>query len=346
MITKEKVPGPNLVERLKDAGYETYHTGKWHALGKRPKELFDHVGQVTAGQLKTFWTEDGHMTDIVGKEAVHYIRQAAKKKKPFFLYVGFNAPHVPRETEQKYYDLYPPESIDLPPSVVDGPLHPHVKYNYTTDPLKSQTMRVRYQQNNAMVTHMDDRIGDMIDALKSSGLYDDSIIVFMSDQGINFGENGVSGKVCLYDVSVTAPLIVVGNGIPRGIKIAERVYLQDIYPTLLDLLGLDIPDYMDYKSLRQYINGSASARLYESIYLAMFTDQRGIISDDYKLILYPEAGAAELYNLQQDRWEMNNLYNHPNQQARIQEMFRLLKDWQSATGDPLDLATVYPQHIH
>lgn len=334
-INVGNVPGPTLAERLSDLGYQTWFTGKWHALGNSPRELFDHCGHILPGQLKDYYTPEGHLTDVVGKEAVDFIHKASEEKKPFFLYVAFNAPHVPRKTEQKYYDLYPPGSIKLPPSVKDGPLHPHIRYNYSKNPLSSKEMRQRYQQNNAMVTHMDERIGDILGALEATGNYDNSIVVFMSDQGINFGENGVAGKVCLYDVSTTAPLIVRGPGIQKNKKLPARLYLQDIYPTLLELVGADIPRYLEFHSLVPLLRGESEQSPYSSIYMGMFDDQRGIVHNDYKLILYTQAGAAELYNLKQDKWEINNLWGSEEAQQVLPALQREFERWQQQTNDTL-----------
>ncbi|TYA65928.1 sulfatase-like hydrolase/transferase [Seonamhaeicola marinus] len=345
-INKERVPGLSLTERLKDKGYETYFTGKWHALGKSVKETFNHYGTITPGQLKTYHSPEGHYTDIVGNEAVAFINSAAKKESPFFLYVAFNAPHVPRQTEQKYYDMYPKAEIELPPSVKAGPLHPHIKYNYTSAPLNPKTMQGRYQQNNAMVTHMDDRIGDIFEALKAQGLYENSIIVFMSDHGISFGENGVAGKVCLYDISAKAPLIIKGPGIPTGKKLKQRLYLQDIYPTLLDFIGADIPDYMDFKSLKPIIKKASEKDVYKSIYLAMFDDQRSIIQGDYKLIMYPKVNVAELYNLKNDKWETKNLISKSGTTTIVKKLLTEFVQWQEDTGDELDIKQAFPEYFN
>lgn len=344
-INKERIPGPSLTERLKSKGYETFFTGKWHALGKSAKETFDHCGTITPGQLKTYNSKKGHYTDVVGNEAVSFINDASKNKEPFFLYVAFNAPHVPRQTAQKYYDMYPKDEIKLPPSVKQGPLHPHIAYNYTSSPLNPKTMQGRYQQNNAMVTHMDDRIGDILNALKEKGLYENSIIIFMSDHGISFGENGVAGKVCLYDVSAKAPLIITGPGVPKNKKLTQRMYLQDIYPTILDFIDADIPDYMDYKSLKPLVESGSNKKMYPSIYLAMFDDQRSIIQDDYKLIMYPKAKAMELYNLKKDQWETKNLISKTNSETIVKELLKAFVQWQKETGDVLDIKSAFPQYF-
>ncbi|SHK68290.1 Arylsulfatase A [Reichenbachiella agariperforans] len=332
-ITKDNAPKA-MPELLKEAGYSTYMTGKWHAWGKPVAQLFDSLGSIQPGQLKTYNSPEGHITDVTGREAVSFIENY-QDDAPYFLYVAFNAPHVPRQTEQKYYDMYPTDEIGLPPSVVEGPLNPNIEYNYTNAPLSKKTMRNRVQQNSAMVTHMDDRIGDILDALKASGEYENTIIVFMSDHGISFGENGVAGKVCLYEPSVTAPLIIKAPGLPKNKSISNRVYLQDIYPTLLDFLDVSKPDHVVFESLLPQIEDGNGAR--ESVYLAMFDSQRGIISDNKKLIVYPKSGDRELYDLEKDPWETQNLIDKRKFKRTETELFKELQVWQQQVGDAVPL---------
>lgn len=333
-INKANAP-KSLPEYLKSEGYTTYMTGKWHAWGKNPSEIFDSLGSIQPGQLKTYNSEEGHITDITGNEAVTFLNKY-ESQKPFFLYVAFNAPHVPRQTAQGYYDLYPPQEVPLPPSVVEGPLNPNIEYNYTNAPMKFNTMKARIQQNNAMVSHMDDRIGDILDALKNSGKYDDTIIVFMSDHGINFGENGVAGKVCLYEPSVTAPLIIKAPGLGSNRRLSHRVYLQDVYPSLLELAGIAPPQSIDFQSLMPLIQQQGKPR--ESIYLAMFDDQRGIISKDKKLILYPKSGDVEYYDLIRDPWETTNLAGKKGTHDEVSQLFQKLISWQQNVGDTVALS--------
>ncbi|TDT47291.1 arylsulfatase A-like enzyme [Maribacter spongiicola] len=337
-INKQNAP-KSLPEKLHDNGYYTYMTGKWHAMGKNAKEIFDETGSIQPGQLKTYNSPAGHITDITANEAVNFLN-TYDNVKPFFAYVAFNAPHVPRQTEQKYYDMYPADEMVLPPSVVDNtPLNKNVKYQYANDPLSSKTMQKRVQQNNAMVTHMDTRIGDIIQALKNKGIYDNTIIVFTSDHGINFGENGVAGKVCLYEPSVTAPLIIKAPSVTPNSKIASRVYLQDVVPTLFDLLDLEIQEPTDFESLAPLLTHTGKARA--SIYLAMFDDQRGIISKNKKLIVYPKTGNLELYDLINDPWETKNLIGEHQSKSTITSLLSQLKEWQLKTLDKTDLTTIY-----
>ncbi|MWW25297.1 sulfatase-like hydrolase/transferase [Algibacter lectus] len=341
-INKQNAP-KSLPEKLHDNGYYTYITGKWHAMGKPVKTIFDETGSIQPGQLKTYNAPAGHITDITASEAVNFIKNY-KNDKPFFAYVAFNAPHVPRQTTQNYYDLYPANSIELPPSVVDNtPLNKNVKYQYAPDPLRSKTMQQRVQQNNAMVTHMDARIGDIIKSLKDKGVYDNTIIVFTSDHGINFGENGVAGKVCLYEPSVTAPLIIKAPTVTPNSKITARVYLQDIAPTLLDLLELESNEPTDFQSLKPLLSKNGKARA--SIYLAMFDNQRGIISEDKKLIIYPKTGNLELYDIKNDPWETKNLISKKTSKSLISKLLKEMKGWQLKTADKTDLTAFYNQYI-
>ena len=340
-INKQNAP-KSLPEKLHDNGYHTYVTGKWHAMGKNAKEIFDETGSIQPGQLKTYNSNAGHITDITANEAVAFLN-TYDNVKPFFAYVAFNAPHVPRQTEQKYYDMYPTDEMVLPPSVVDNtPLNKNVKYQYAPNPLRIKTMQQRVQQNNAMVTHMDARIGDIIQALKDKNIYNNTIIVFTSDHGINFGENGVAGKVCLYEPSVTAPLIIKAPSAKPNTKITSRVYLQDVVPTLFDLIDLETTDTIDFKSLVPLLADDKETR--PSIYLAMFDDQRGIISKNKKLIVYPKTGNLELYDLTNDPWETKNLITKKKSESTIISLLSQLKDWQLQTEDETDLADIYSKY--
>jgi len=342
-ITKEKYP-ITLTETLKNKGYQTYITGKWHALGRRPEEIFDELGTITKGQLKTYHTNKGHATDITGQEATNYIKNYHSDK-PFFAYVAFNAPHVPRQTAQKYYNLYPPSLIKLPPSVIDGsPLNPNIKYNYyKKPPLKISVLKNRVQQNNAMVSHMDVQIGNILQALKNKGLYDKTIIVFTSDHGINFGENGVAGKVCVYEPSVTAPLVIKGPSIPVNKKITQRVYLQDINPTLVDIVEAKKQKDSFFNSLLPLIKNNKEKER-ASIYLAMFDTQRSIIANNQKLILFPKSKKAEFYDLSKDPWETKNLIRRKKEETKI--LFQQLLQWQQKVGDSVvNLPKIFKKYL-
>ena len=147
----------------------------------------------------------------------------------------------------------------------------------------------------------------------------------------------------MYEPSVTAPLIIKAANIKANIKISERVYLQDIVPTLFDMLNLKNEDSTDFESLFPLITKTGKAR--NSIYLAMFDDQRGIISEDKKLIIYPKTGDLELYDLEKDPWETNNMISNQKTKSTILKLLKELKAWQEKTGDETDLSAIYKQYF-
>ena len=93
----------------------------------------------------------------------------------------------------------------------------------------------------AMITHMDEQIGRIINALEKKGLRDNTIIIFSSDNGLAVGQHGLMGKQNLYEHSIKVPLIFEGPGIPQGISNEELVYTLDLYPTLCDLTTTETP---------------------------------------------------------------------------------------------------------
>ena len=144
-IKKNGIPGPMLSTRLKDAGYDTYMTGKWHVDGKSQKSCFQYLGTIMAGQLDTYWTSKGHATDVTGDEAVNFINQAKDRANPFFMLVGFNASHTPREEPQSYFDMYNKKSLTLLPCLKESGKHPYVSVNFAPKYITFNWARNEYQ---------------------------------------------------------------------------------------------------------------------------------------------------------------------------------------------------------
>lgn len=105
----------------------------------------------------------------------------------------------------------------------------------------------------AIITHMDREFGRLLDALEASGVDESTLIVFSGDHGLALGEHGLMGKQNPYDHSIRVPLVFSGPGIPRGVEVSELVYSGSIFPTICDLVGIDIPDHVEFDSLRPVI---------------------------------------------------------------------------------------------
>ena len=203
-------------------------------------------------------------------------------------------------------------------------------------------MKVNRQEYYAIITHMDDQIGRILDALEKSGQADNTYIFFSADHGLAVGRHGLMGKQNLFDHSVRVPLTVVGPDEPADQKRDASVYLQDIMATSLELASAERPGYVQFQSLLPRI-ADASKPGYESIYGAYLQAQRMITHGDHKLILYPAAKRAILYNLAADPEELTDLYAQKELKPVAKKLFARLLKLQKETGDSLDLRATFPE---
>ncbi|MBK1876042.1 sulfatase-like hydrolase/transferase [Pelagicoccus mobilis] len=373
---------------LKQAGYETYMTGKWH-VHVPVEDVFNHVVNLRPGMPKQTpegynrpiegeldewspyatqfggnWAGGKHWSEVLADDAENYINQASKKDKPFFMYLAFSAPHDPRQAPKRFVDMYPLEDVQVPASFL-----PEYPYKQEIDcyeiplmkkgkvvgtklardeslapwPRTEFAVRTHRQEYYAMITHMDEQIGRILDALENSGEADNTYVIFTSDHGLACGEHGLLGKQNMYEHSMRVPFIVTGPEVPAGEQRDAPIYLQDAVTTTLELAGAEIPDEVDFKSLVPAIRDASADAPYDRIYGAFKEDkQRMIRIGDYKLILYPEAGVVRLFNLKDDPDEIRDLAGDPSQWARIREMFISLQELQVEYGDKLDLSKSYP----
>lgn len=183
-----------------------------------------------------------------------------------------------------------------------------------------------------MISHLDDCIGRVLDALRERGEIDDTIIVMCGDNGLAIGQHGLMGKQNVYEHSVKVPLLISGPGVPAGRTDDSPVYLLDIFPTLCDLCGIPVPASVDGKSFSCLIRGDGTAPR-DSLYLAFQARIRGVIAGGYKLIEYRTENLklTQVFDLARDPWEMNNLFDTPGYDAVTaklrEELFRLRDEW-------------------
>ncbi len=354
------------MERL---GYDTYMTGKWH-VNIEPPDIFQHVGTVRGGMpgavpemydrpldendwewtpwdtaFGGFWEGGTHWSEVVANETMGFLDSAAVSEKPFFMYVAFNAPHDPRQSPKEYVDLYPLENISLPESFL--PEYPHKDSIGCSASLRDErlapfprteySVKVHRQEYYAIISHLDAQIGRILDHLEASGLADNTYIFFSADHGLSVGHHGLIGKQSMYDHSMRPPLLVAGPGIPAGGRKDMEVYLQDIMPTVIEYAGGEVPDWVEFHSLKPLIEGEKGESNYPVVYGAYMDLQRMIRMEDYKLIVYPRAGVVKLFDLIHDPGEKSNLAGASRQQERVRTMFDKLVETQAEMGDTLQL---------
>ncbi len=191
---------------------------------------------------------------------------------------------------------------------------------------------------------LDECIGRVIAELKQEGLYDDAIIVFMSDHGEMLGSHSLFQKMCLYEEAVRVPLFVKlpAGSTPASSSTDKPVSLVDLLPTLCDYAGLDCPQPVSGLSLRPLIEGRPLDR--DRIFCqfdgmgALGYFQRAVIRDDKKLIVhrFKDETFFEFYDLVADPGEMDNLAFDREQGHLCREYLTDLVEWMQRTGDRLD----------
>ena len=304
-----------LPQKLKEANYHTAHIGKWN-LGLESPNLPNQKGF----DLFYGWLEDmmddymikrrhsknfmrlnneiidppGHATDLFTEWAVDYISEQAKDEQPFFLYLAYNAPHFPVQPPKEWSDRVRQRNPGLPEK-------------------RSNLI--------AFIEHLDNGIGKVITSLKESGQYENTIILFTSDNGghlPDLANNGPlrDGKQSMYEGGLRVPTLVSWPGqIAAGSSTNQLNLSMDIYPTVIQLAGVEINHTVEGRSFLNTLLGNIEAEEERVVY---FTRREGGLTyggkayhalrkGDWKLLQNSPYQPMELYNLKTDPKEENDL---------------------------------------
>jgi len=315
---------PDLVtlpEGLADEGYRTFFSGKWHQ-DPHPEEAgFDEAHRIVYKDNKNeighhtlrFEEEDkeieGYGDGLITDPAVEFVRDPPED--PWFAYVGYTTPHIPHAPPEEYARMYDPEEIPLPPNFMpehsfdngNMVLLDHFMEEYPHTP---EMIRQRLADYYAMVTCQDHHVGRLLDALEATGQRDETIVVFTADHGLAVGSHGLLGKCNLYEHSARVPLLIDAPDIREGHRSDALCGHYDFYPTLFDLLGLDVSDTVGGQSYAPVLRGETlSAR--EWICTTHEDVQRAVTDGRWKLIDYPQIDRTQLFDLATDPHEARNL---------------------------------------
>jgi arylsulfatase A-like enzyme len=347
---------------LKESGYTTFFTGKWHnrkpsffksftngenifLMGgngnhlKVPLYNFDPSG-IYPEKNKFF--KDKFSSVLFKEAAVNFLSQYDGIK-PFFACVSFTSPHDPRMAPDDYQKKYNSEAISLPKNFMS-------KHNFNNGeliirdenllpfPRTKEAVKEEIAAYYAMISEVDDNIGKILKVLEETGHADNTIIIFTSDNGLAVGQHGLLGKQNLYEHSVRVPLIISGPGIKNGERTESLVYLNDVFPTVADIVGVEKPETVDGKSLLPILKDS-KATVRESVYFSYKNFQRGVRTKNWKLIKYLVEGkkTTQLFEIKKDPLEMNNLANDSKYKKKVKEMTVLLQEWMNKSGDKVQL---------
>ncbi len=313
----------------------------------RPMDENDTTWSASDTTHSGFWQGGKHWSEVVKDDALNFISDASKKNNPFFMYLAFNAPHDPRQAPQSFLDQYSVDSIRLPDNWL--PEYPFKDDIGNTPALRDEALapfprtpfaiKTHLMEYYAIISHLDEQIGQILDALEASGKMDNTYIFFTGDHGLSVGHHGLLGKQSLFDHSIRVPLIVNGPGVKSDTIIHSDVYLQDIMATSLDIAEIERPHFVEFKSFLPQITGTSRESSYQNgIYGAYMNYQRMIRKSNYKLLIYPKINKVMLFDLTKDPEEMHNLGDLPEYSDKRNALFSDLVKLQQEMNDPLDLS--------
>lgn len=332
---------PNFPDAMKIAGYETYHHGKRGNTATLIQKRFDHDKYVHDETDRT----NGEPCREIVDEAIEFLERR-ESNRPFFMYLAFSNPHDPRVAAEEYRSLYDPRQIPLPANFL--PLHPFNNGEMTVRdeklahwPRTPEEIRRHLHDYYAVISGMDRHIGRLLAKLDETKLSQNTLIIYSSDHGLALGSHGLMGKQSLYDHSMKVPLILAGPNIPPG-RSDALVYLLDIFPTVCELVGAEVPAGLDGRSFAGALLGRPrDAR--DSLFLAYRDMQRSVRDERWKLIRYPEVSVTQLFDLKADPDERSNLASDPAQAPRLAAMLARLRAWQQHYGDEAPLVVASPK---
>lgn len=294
---------------------------------------------------------DNHYVDGTNAEhAVKLLKKFSKSDQPFFLGFGLHKPHLPWNVPKKYWDLYPPEEIELSP-VPDFPegLTPYTLTNWgelrgyfgipqgndeIPDELALQLRRAYY----ASVSYADAQVGKVLDALEKYGLRENTIVVLWGDHGWKLGDHRAWGKHTNFEFDTRVPMIISVQGMSTaGKSTMSFAEFVDIYPTLCELAGIPLPGHLQGESLVPVLEDpEAKIKNYAcSIFPRNRTEDERTITgfsirtDSYRYIewIHLQSGitmAKELYDHKEDPIEQRNIAESPGYGHAVKELSVIL----------------------
>ncbi|WP_246229267.1 sulfatase [Sphingobacterium shayense] len=297
--------------------------------------------------------DNAYIDGMVADRAISVLNRV--KDKPFFLAVGFRRPHLPFVAPEKYWVLYdsipiPPPTNPLPPkNVPEIALHNWKELRGYTDIPKNdpvtdpEKIRQLLQGYYASTSFVDAQLGKLLSELDRLGLTENTIIVLWSDHGFHLGEHGLWAKTTNFELDTRVPLIVVNPGEPlKNVKSDALVELVDIYPTLVDLAGLPIPEDLEGLSMAPLLKDPQ--RSWKSAVFSQFLRERkdndimgySVRTKEFRYTEWQdfqtdEFIACELYDEINDPKETVNLVGQKDQQQNVKALSEVLrKGWEAA----------------
>ncbi len=362
---------------LQAVGYETAMIGKWH-LRSAPtgfdywnilpgQGAYHNPKMIEMGERKKY---TGYVTDIITDHSINWLKNRGSDK-PFCLLYQHKAPHRNWQPDKKHADMYKDVEFLLPDTFDDDyatrsdaarqqemTIEKHFRVTYDTkikppEGLEGSELKKwkyqRYMEDYlACIASVDDNVGRLLDYLDEAKLTDNTVVVYTSDQGFYLGDHGWFDKRFMYEESLRMPLLVrYPSMIRKGAVNNDIVLNLDFGPMLLDLAGAAVPDDMQGESFKSLLKGKKPTNWRTSMYYHYYEypgphavkRHYGIRTERYKLIhFYYDIEAWELYDLEKDEHELNNIYDDPKYAGIVKELKVELEKLREKYGDSDELA--------
>ncbi len=343
---------------LQKAGWQTAFMGKWH-MGHASDEprpgfhkwisfkgqgvYFNPTFNIDGKSVK----REGHVSDLLTEYALDWLKNGRDQDKPFLLYLSHKAVHGMFEPAKRHLGKYEDVILEYPKSMAN------TEENYKGKPRWVKEQRnswhgvdhmyhgqmdfdTFYRRYCETLLSVDESIGRVIKYLESNNLAEETLVMYMGDNGFVFGEHGLIDKRHMYEESMRVPFLAWCPGmIEPGSVIEELIQNIDIAPTIMDVAGLDTPERMDGQSFLPILQGKKTpwrdSAFYEYYWERNFPHTpttHGVRTNRYKYIHYHGIwDIDELYDLRNDPEEMNNLIDSPEHQDLIKQLNNRMFEW-------------------
>jgi arylsulfatase A-like enzyme len=321
----------------------------------------------------TYYGEDDFSSDVITDYTINYLKDRNKDDKPFVFFVNYWAVHGEWDNHKRYDSLLVDVDLPMPDNFYDDyagrnpsletswfhigkekvkgelvkkkdkeTLHDYDKERYGVNLSEKELLYANYQsfvkKYLRCLKGMDDGIGRLLDYMEETGLDENTVIIYASDQGFFVGEHGFNDKRWGYEEAIRMPLLVKWKDrIKEGSVNSNMVLNLDFAQTFLDILGIDQPKDMQGQSFKKQllgVKGNTRDAFYYRYYGGCGIEPHyGIRTERYKLLYFETYDFWELYNLENDSGEMHNIYNDPRYSEVVSELKAELVELKEQNGD-------------
>ena len=332
----DELPNVRAARQKFEAEHGSVETGpnrrRWRTLKKQISAKLS--GQSPPGHGPSGLTDAQHKDGKNARQVAQWLTQKTYGDQPFLIACGIQKPHVPFLAPNKYFDLYPlnkitykpdhPKLWDSLPSLAK--VKRYESFGFELGKENDALRREYTQAYHACISFIDAQIGIMLEALKQSGHWNNTVVIITSDHGYHLGDHFLWGKVTLFDIGAKVPLIIRAPGLTQaGSTSQAMVELIDLYPTLADLAGLPKPTHLQGTSLRPLLGHPERLGKKKFAYTIVTRGPKlgyALRNQNWRYAKWPDG--EELYNLNSDPEEKLNLAGKPHLNERLMEFRQIL----------------------